>query len=131
IPVTSLWSEQVKDSFNIFLKLPMDYDKKRKQSFPIIYCLDGNAYFDHVCTIVKDLSKKNQLKTEPIIVGIGYDNAYLMDSLRIRDYTFPKAPPSDSLPISGGGKHFYNFVKTGILPYIEENYRIDPTNMTI
>lgn len=131
LPITSIWSEQVRDLFNVFLKLPTDYEKKRSRSYPVIYCLDANAYFDHICQIVSDLSEKKMLKIEPIIVGIGYENAYVMDSLRVRDYTYPVAPVTDSLSVSGGGENFYSFIKSVVVPYIDHTYRTDVTNRTI
>jgi predicted alpha/beta superfamily hydrolase len=54
-----------------------------------------------------------------------------MDSLRQRDYTFPHALPSDSLPISGGGENFYKFLKTELLPHIHASYRTDTSNQTM
>ena len=65
------------------------------------------------------------------MVGIGYENAYVMDSLRDRDYTFPEAPPKDSFHISGGAEKFYQFIKTELKPYIERTYRADTNHQTI
>ncbi len=64
-------------------------------------------------------------------MGIGYENAYVMDSLRDRDYTFPKALPSDSFMCSGGGALFYEFIKTKVKPYINHTYRTDTASQTI
>lgn len=131
LPSTSIWSEHVKDSFDIFISLPKKYKRKKKLLYPIIYCLDANAYFDQIRRIVKESLQKKVIKTEPIIVGIGYDNAYFMDSLRVRDYTFPQAPSSDSLVISGGGENFYKFLQSELTPYINKNYQADSKNSTI
>lgn len=131
LPVVSLWSERLGDSFSVFLRLPRDYGKDKKKTYPVLYCLDANAYFDHLSTFIDELSAKDSLHTEPILVGIGYENAYLMDSLRVRDLTFPKALPSDSMPLSGRGDDFYRFIKSTVIPYVDENYRSDTTERTI
>lgn len=131
LPVATLWSEQLRDSFSVFLRLPSDYRKDKKKTYPVLYCLDANAYFDHLSSFLDDLSAKDSLHTEPILVGIGYENAYLMDSLRVRDLTFPKAQPSDSMPLSGRGDDFYRFIKSTVIPYVDENYRSDTTERTI
>ncbi|MGH2622251.1 MAG: alpha/beta hydrolase [Sphingobacterium sp.] len=68
---------------------------------------------------------------EPIIIGIGYGNAYLMDSLRIRDYTYPKALAQDSFPTSGGANSFYSFLKNELIPTIDRNYRTDKFSRTL
>ncbi|UZR98988.1 alpha/beta hydrolase-fold protein [Chondrinema litorale] len=128
-PSIALWSQNVKDSFNIYIKLPKGYDNKKTS--PVIYCLDANAYFDHICRIIEEISEQNILEVAPIVVGIGYTNAYIMDSLRVRDYTFPVALPADSLTISGGGEHFYDFIKKELMTNINGNYRTDPKNSTL
>lgn len=130
IAAFSLYSNTVQDSFSIFVQLPEDYGKKNHQRHPVIYHLDGNAYFEQVCDAVRQ-RKQNKGATAPIIVGIGYGNAYLMDSLRARDYTFPPAPAEDSLLISGGGDKFYSFIKSVLIPHIDSVYQTDSANRTI
>ena len=130
-PTLTLGSNFVKDSFNLFVRLPTGYDKNLRKRYPVVYCLDANAYFDHVAHFIQQASKKRELDVEPILVGIGYENAYIMDSLRVRDYTFPQALPSDSLPVSGGGEQFYKFLEIELLPYIDKKYRTDTANRSI
>jgi len=130
VPTFKIRSETVKDTFDIFVRLPKNYDRNSIQKHPVIYHLDGNAYFDHIGAAVRKLSI-NKSFTEPIIVGIGYRNAYVMDSLRNRDYTFPEASALDSFPVSGGGEKFYKFIKNELIPKIENTYKADPVSRTI
>ncbi len=130
-PAFKLKSDFSKEPFSIFVRLPKGYYKSTKRKYPILYLLDGNAFFDPISSSVQQLYKKNQLRIDPIVVGIGYENAYVMDSLRDRDYTFPKALPEDSFRLSGGGEKFYQFIKTAVKQHIEQNYRADTTNRTI
>ncbi|MBK6700465.1 MAG: carboxypeptidase-like regulatory domain-containing protein [Saprospiraceae bacterium] len=125
LPVTSLFSENVKDSFSIFVCMPKDYAKKKNQNFPVIYLLDANVYFD----IIADAM--NEIHSKAILVGIGYKDFVMMDSLRNRDYTFPKASPQDSFPISGGAFNFLFFIKNEIIPYIDKAYRTETNNRTL
>lgn len=127
VPAHALPSAIVKDTFSLFVRLPAGYNKNRRRKYPVIYHLDGNAYFDHVSNAVADFHKD----VEPIVVGIGYRNAYVMDSLRVRDYTFPAALPADSFPVSGGGEDFYRFIQSELIPYIDKTYRTDTTNRTL
>lgn len=126
IPSKILFSKFVNDSFSIFISLPKDYDKKKKQHFPVAYLLDANAYFD----IVNDAINENKIKNI-ILVGVGYKDAFLMDSLRNRDYTFPKALAKDSFPISGGGDKFLEFMEQELIPFIDKTYRSDTSNRTL
>ncbi|MBX7108697.1 MAG: carboxypeptidase-like regulatory domain-containing protein [Chitinophagales bacterium] len=125
IPTTTLFSDFVKDSFSIFISLPKDYIKKKNSNFPVTYLLDANVYFD----IVSDAIRENKVNT--ILVGIGYKDFMLMDSLRNRDYTFPKALSQDSFTISGSADKFLSFIKCELLPYIDKAYRTDTSNRTL
>lgn len=125
IPATTLFSESVKDSFSVFISLPKDYAKKNNQIFPVIYLLDANVYFE----IVADAIKENN--SNAILVGIGYKDFMKMDSLRNRDYTFPKALSQDSFPISGDADKFLSFMRNELLPYIDKTYRTDTSNRTL
>ncbi len=125
IPVTTLFSESVKDSFSVFISLPQGYTKKKNQNFPVIYLLDANVYFDIVANAIRENN------TNAILVGIGYKDFVMMDSLRNRDYTFPKALPQDSFLISGGADSFLFFLRSDLVPYIEKIYRTDSNNRTL
>ena len=130
-PTFMLKSDFAKEPFCLFVRVAKDYEKKNSQRFPVVYLLDGNAFFDPIVDAADRLSKKKSLYNDPIIVGIGYENAYVMDSLRDRDYTYPKALESDSFKISGQGDKFYRFIKTDVIPYIDSVYRTDKGNRTI
>jgi predicted alpha/beta superfamily hydrolase len=119
VPVTKLHLKHTKDSMHIFVSLPKKYSRDKK-SYPVVYVLDANVYFD--------LLKGN---ADNIIVGIGYKNAFLADSLRDRDYTYPVAGKSDTMKVSGGGLEFLNFIDKELIPYIDKKYRSDSTDRTL
>lgn len=130
-PTFTLKSDFSNEPFSFFVKLPKNYSKNTKQTHPVLYLLDGNAYFDQVANTVDNYVKKKKISVDPIVVGIGYENAYVMDSLRDRDYTYPDALPADSFKISGQGDKFYIFIKTKLVTYIDSAYRTDKSNRTI
>jgi predicted alpha/beta superfamily hydrolase len=119
-PKTILYSTNVRDSMYIFVSLPKNYNKESKTRYPTVYLLDANVYFD----FLKD-------NTENIIVGIGYKNAYFADSLREKDYTYPKANKSDSMKLSGGGMLFLKFIEEELIPFIDGHYLTDSTQRTL
>jgi len=131
LPTITLQSHITREFYSLFIRLPKDYEKNTSKRYPVVYHLDGNAYFDPMSASADRLLKKKKIRIDPIVVGIGYENAYVMDSLRNRDYTFPEAHPKDSFRISGGGAKFYRFIKSELKPYIEKTYRTDTTNRTI
>ncbi|HMG91368.1 MAG TPA: alpha/beta hydrolase-fold protein, partial [Chryseolinea sp.] len=130
VPAITLQSDIAPEPFSVFVRLPKGYERDVLRRYPVIYHLDGNAFFDPISGSVERLVNKKKI-TDAIVVGIGYDNAYAMDSLRKRDYTFPEAPPADSFKISGGGERFYRFIKMELQPYITRTYRTDTLNRII
>lgn len=123
-PTVTLYSASVRDSFSLFISLPADYNKN-KHNFPVIFLLDANVFFDAVA------NEMREEKVNAILVGIGYKDFILMDSLRNRDYTYPVADAKFGFEISGGADKFLSFLKTELLPYIERNYRADPARFTL
>jgi hypothetical protein len=130
VPAFILTSDVSREPYSIFVRLPGDYNNANKK-YPVVYHVDGNVYFDPISSSLNRLIKKKKVASDAIVVGIGYENAYVMDSLRDRDYTYPKAIPADSFTVSGGGEMFYHFIKTKLIPNIERTYRVDTTNRTL
>lgn len=126
-PTARLYSAAIQDSFMLYVRLPNGYHPAQKRTCPVIFLLDANAYFDAVST---DLNKLPQA-AQAILVGIGYQDAHIMDSLRQRDYTYPVAAPADSFPVSGGGQRFLTFLTQQVLPYVDQHYHTDPGNRTL
>lgn len=48
-----------------------------------------------------------------------------MDSLRARDYLYPKAIPSDEISAVGGGQKFNDFLIKELLPAIDFEFRTE------
>jgi predicted alpha/beta superfamily hydrolase len=130
VPAFTLKSDNAVEPYSIFVRLPKEYNTSGKK-YPVVYHVDGNVYFDAISSSLKRLIKKKKVASDAIVVGIGYQNAYVMDSLRERDYTYPRAVPADSFPVSGGGESFYRFIVMELMPHIEMTYRVDTTNRTL
>jgi len=84
--------------------------------------LDANVYFEQVTAQVDKVASAAPV----IVVGIGYRDIRLLDSLRQRDYTYPVAVPADSFAVSGGGKRFFTFLTQELIPYVDRQYNTDP-----
>jgi len=122
-----IFSKAVQDTFSLFVHLPQHYHPKRKKTYPVLYLLDANAYFD----ILRDEVRSMKLDEEPIIVGIGYKDFIELDSLRCRDYTYPAATSTDTMPVSGMGDRFLSFVETELIPFVDQEYKTDVNHRTI
>lgn len=121
-PSLRMFSQHCRDSFSIYVSLPPSYRKHRH--YPVVYLLDANAYFE---TLVASRAKLPAGKRPFILVGVGYSNDYLLDSLRMRDYTWPSAQLCDSCSHCGRADRFYNFLQHELLPLVKASYRVDTT----
>lgn len=122
--IFKLYSEQVKDTFKIFVGLPEKIDSLAGTLYPAVYLLDANFHFN---MIYEMLIKYNEvgLIRPLILIGIGYDDLHTMDSLRCRDYTYPQALADYEMATSGGAKIFLEFLKDELIPIIEKKYSVD------
>lgn len=125
VPAFSTWSEAVRDSFRIFVRLPPGYAMSARQ-YPVVYLLDANFYFEAFNTAILKAGLKDL-----IVVGVGYRDFLQMDSLRNRDYTYPQALPEDSFPVSGGAERFLGFLRSELVPLIDSRYRSDSTDRSL
>ena len=121
-PTSYLYSAAVQDSFALYIRLPKGYQRHQKRAYPVVFLLDANVYFEQVTAQVDKVASAAPV----IVVGIGYRDIRLLDSLRQRDYTYPVALPADSFAVSGGGKRFFTFLTQELLPYVDRQYNTDP-----
>lgn len=125
-----MYSGIVSDSFQIFTSLPGEYHKDTSSTYPLLLVLDANAYFESVVAESK-LGMLTQGLPKALIVGIGYKGFWAMDSLRDRDYTYPKALPEDSFRISGGAEKFKRFIDEELLPRTLKQLRVNKNQIVL
>ncbi|MEG8947882.1 alpha/beta hydrolase [Rosettibacter firmus] len=104
-----MFSENVKDTFQIDISFPESYSKNTNQKYPVLFLTDGNWRRDQHKTI-HELSKQKVIK-ELVIVGIGYPDSYNPNIIRKRDL------------IEHADK-FLNFICDELIPHIENKYRV-------
>jgi len=126
--------------------LPPDPTRKKR---PVIYVLDGNAFFSTVESIARNLQSGGEMPGA-IIVGIGYDDVDLpwdVMRLRMRDLApTASAMPSSAMPpaaqaggspspagdVQGGGAPaFLDFILSQVKPFIESTYPAEPEDSTL
>jgi predicted alpha/beta superfamily hydrolase len=124
------YSQAVGDSFSIYTQLPLEYQDSTHKQYPVVVVLDANFHFPMLAASVHQY-EKGGLLPPLIVVGIGYQSFALMDSLRVRDYLYPAALPTDELKAPGGGEAFRQFVTHELLVAIDSTYRTTPKNRTL
>jgi predicted alpha/beta superfamily hydrolase len=132
---TYLRSSQVGGmTYKLIITLPPGYDQEQR-SYPVLYYLDawmlGGVMHDshRIAGMLQ--------ATEPVIlVGVSLDGGVPeFFYARSRDYTPTQVSPEKlgpqaaaMIPTSGGGPEFLSFLKQELIPFVESNYRADPSD---
>jgi predicted alpha/beta superfamily hydrolase len=101
------------------------------QRYPVVYLLDGDAYFVSVTGMVRQLSEDFLTNVFPEMIVVG-----ILNSNRLRDFTPTRATrsaviPASALPASGGAENFTAFLAQELLPYVEAHYPTAPYRVLI
>jgi len=124
-----LYSESVKDSFYIYIKLPKDYNNNPDKSYPAIFLLDGDIAFPMAWSIVRYLQYEKYVP-DVLIIGIGYGSLISSNAInkRERDYSISTF---EGVKGSGGGEKFLKFIKKELIPFISSRFRLDNAQFTL
>lgn len=131
-----LESKILNEKRTYWVKLPASYSNKKydKQSYPVMYVLDGKSAFSPILGVVSFMSEKESVNfqiPEMIVVGVDTEN-------RLKDLTpnpTTKMPDgqeakteSQKLMMAGGGggETFFKFLTEELFAKIESDYRTIP-----
>lgn len=118
------WGDKVKiesrilgQSRDLYIYVPYDYDRS-KESYPVLITTDAEVSFYFAASTAEVMANQAKIP-KMIVIGIlnrGRDNERLIDF----------APKVDTIPQSGQGELFIQFIEKELKPYIEKNYRTQP-----
>ncbi|HEX6034549.1 MAG TPA: alpha/beta hydrolase-fold protein [Anaerolineales bacterium] len=126
--VRQLQSSGTGRDYDIYIRLPEEYAPEQGTKYPVLYVLDGQWDFKLLDSIYGGLHY-DRFVPAMIIVGITYSGENVdYEALRAMDYT-----PVATSYISGSGDapRFFAFLKEALLPFIESNYRADPSRRVL
>ncbi|BDD11396.1 alpha/beta hydrolase (plasmid) [Fulvitalea axinellae] len=126
----SQYSEFVKDTFYIDVQLPKTYFEDSSKAFSAVYLLDGNFYTPIVAPIQHQYEETGLLDPK-ILISISYKDFKSMDSLRVRDYLYPKSIASDGMEAPGGGQNFKSYITNELIPMIDAEFRTGKHDRTL
>jgi predicted alpha/beta superfamily hydrolase len=136
-----LESEILNEKRTYWVKVPASYNNNKydKQSYPVMYVLDGKSAFSPILGVVSFMSEKESVNfqiPEMIVVGVDTEN-------RLKDLTpnpTTKMPDgqeakteSQKLMMAGGGggETFFKFLTEELFPKIESDYRTIPYRLYV
>ncbi|HOZ73859.1 MAG TPA: alpha/beta hydrolase-fold protein [Flavobacterium sp.] len=118
--VTQVSSPRLKENREITIGLPASYDKNPDKKYPLLVLLDGDYLFDPFQGALNYGNYWEDLP-EVIIVGISQNK----NNEREIDCAIDEAT---GLPAESGEK-FFEFISLGVIPYMQQKYRISPFKM--
>lgn len=110
--------------YELIINLPYSYHQDTTKYYPVVYFCDGYYDFPLLSMIYANTFYDKRV-TECFLVGFSYKGK--IDDygpLRIYDYT----PTKDKqFNIGGGAPAFLKVVEEDFIPFMEKNYRVDPS----
>ncbi|HVM22742.1 MAG TPA: alpha/beta hydrolase-fold protein [Sphingomicrobium sp.] len=117
-----LQSKEARHLYHIYVRLPLDYASERRTRYPVVYLLDGDAFFPWLSAQHLYMTIDEKLD-EAILVGIAYGSFDKPTNRRQIDFT---PPGRDVKPEDSGAESFHRFLDRELIPTIETRYRADP-----
>lgn len=123
--VRELISSKTNRQYFAYVHLPQDYYESDK-TYPVLYLTDAeSSIFGMYSGIFHLLRVQNEIR-DLILVGIAYGGDLQQYRLtRRRDYTPTKV---ESYPGSGEASEYLRFINENLIPFIDIEYRTDPSN---
>lgn len=122
-------SDTVQDGFLIKVAYPRNYHETSTR-YPVLYVTDAETNFGALQYVAQRLAK-DRLIPELILVGVAYQTDYdTFYDLRARDLrpSLPDDPRLDlgGRPDEGRGQQFAEFLRSELIPEIDQRYRTQP-----
>ncbi|GGA76666.1 hypothetical protein GCM10011369_18200 [Neiella marina] len=112
--------------YELHIRLPAGYHQNTTKHYPVVYYLDAYWHTPLINSVIGGLVYDGKMP-DVIAVGIGYPGPNAnYNQLRERDYI-----PAADADANTGAKAFLSFIEQQLIPYIEDNFRADPTRRAL
>ena len=118
--------------YEVFVSLPASYATSPNRRYPVLYVTDADYAFPIIRQIARRVNLNGPVVEEFILVGLSYAKGDNPVASRNRDYTpTPRGPRSASSMLHGEGPAYQAYLKTQVLPFIEDRFRADPAQRVL
>jgi len=121
----SFYSNVLGQKRAIEVYLPQESDKDAAQRYETIYVLDGDWNSKIVVEVVTFM---RQVGFMPPVLVVSVPNFFDEKGVNSRDHDLTPTVVADQ-PRSGGAAAFLSFLKTELVPYVNEHYPANGTNL--
>lgn len=111
--------------YQLHVGLPASYAKEPSRRYPVVYVTDGYWDFAKMTTIHGSLVY-DRVVPEFVTVGIGYADES-PDYGQLRRWELSPVPLDDGGQASGHAGDFLKTLEAVIIPFVEKEYRVDPS----
>jgi len=122
--IRDITSKITNKEYELIINLPYSYYKDTLKTYPVVYICDG--FYDFALfTSIYGNQIYDKTINECFVVGFSYKGKDLdYGSLRTYEYT-----PTQIKNFSGtgGGVNFLRVIEEEFIPFMEKNYRVDPS----
>lgn len=120
---------QIKDSamdrdYELYIKLPDDYDPESDQLHPVIYIADARWHIEIISGSIE------YLVPNAILVGISWEKGLPAQQSRMRDYMPDKYTGENYEHPTGQAREHLAFIQNDVFKYMESEYRTDTMRRT-
>ncbi|QDG77804.1 alpha/beta hydrolase [Labrenzia sp. PHM005] len=131
--IHTVYSKETGRDYSIFVKTPRGYNtaQDKERYYPVVYLNDGPYTFQIASGITHTPDYEN-LYEQIILVGISYASGETGKRSRTWDYT-PNASGVWKTVVgpTGGAGEYLTFIENQLIPFVETNYRADPSQRTL
>jgi predicted alpha/beta superfamily hydrolase len=96
------------------------------QRYPVVYLLDGDAFFASTTGMIGQLSEGFLTNVFPEMIVVGILNTDRMRDFTPNHVTSSAVVAASGLKTSGGGENFTTFLAQELIPYIDAHYPTSP-----
>ncbi|UCE58526.1 MAG: tetratricopeptide repeat protein [Phycisphaerales bacterium] len=107
------------DARTVMVSLPRGYERSRTR-YPVLYLLDADIHFHHATASVQFLARSGFIPQMLVVSPQTAD--------RVRDFAPRVRRSGDDGPDTRnyGADWFLRFISEELIPYVDQNYRVDP-----
>ena len=110
--------------YELYIKLPEDYDTNSDQMHPVIYIADARWHIEIISGSIEHLVK------DAILVGVSWEKGIPIQQSRMRDYTPNKYTGKEYKHPTGQAQEHLAFFQNDVFKKVESKFKVDPTRRT-
>ncbi len=111
-------------NYELYIKLPGNYDATTKQLHPVVYIADARWHIEVIS------GSMEHLVHDAILVGISWEKGTPVQQSRMRDYTPDKYTGENYKHPTGQAREHFAFIRDDVFKYVESEYKIDHARRT-